>query len=138
MRVVLDSNVIIAAFITQGICHLILELCLSDHHIFLSEDILEEIGKNLRKKAKMQPLLVDAALSFLKKRAEVKSIEITEAHPRLDRQDAKVAALAAAVKADALITGDKDLLSLKEFKSVPIISPRDFWNLLRTQNKDLL
>ncbi len=30
-----------------------------------------------------------------------------------------------------LVTGDKDLLILKEYKTVPIISPRELWNIFR-------
>jgi len=31
-----------------------------------------------------------------------------------------------------IITGDKDLLDLVEYKSVKIITPREFWTLLKT------
>ena len=43
MKIVLNSNVIIAAFATQGICLSLLEHCLYAHNIFFSEDLLKEI-----------------------------------------------------------------------------------------------
>ena len=35
MKVVLDANVIVAAFASRGLCEAILELCLSEHEIIL-------------------------------------------------------------------------------------------------------
>lgn len=31
-------------------------------------------------------------------------------------------------KADVVVTGDKDLLVLKAYKGVPILTPREFWD----------
>lgn len=41
--------------------------------------------------------------------------------------DAWVLASAVAGEADALVTGDKDLLDLAEAAPLPILSPRDCW-----------
>jgi predicted nucleic acid-binding protein len=30
-----------------------------------------------------------------------------------------------------LVSGDKDLLVLKKYKNVPIISPRELWNIFK-------
>ena len=53
MRVVLDSNVIVAAFASRGLCESILELCLDSHEVVLSEGLLAETRKNLSKKIKL-------------------------------------------------------------------------------------
>ena len=42
MKVVLDTNVLIAAFITKGVCSELLEHCLRRHEIIMSEFILDE------------------------------------------------------------------------------------------------
>jgi predicted nucleic acid-binding protein len=39
MRIVLDSNVIVAAFAARGLCESVMEVCLSEHEIFFSEDL---------------------------------------------------------------------------------------------------
>ena len=43
-----------------------------------------------------------------------------------DPNDAKILAAAEAAGAEALITGDRDLLVLKEFQGIPILSPQEF------------
>lgn len=43
MKVLLDTNVIIAAFASRGLSADVLELCLSDHTVITSEHILSEV-----------------------------------------------------------------------------------------------
>jgi predicted nucleic acid-binding protein len=38
--------------------------------------------------------------------------------------------LAVASKADYIVTGDKDLLVLKKYEGIPILSPRLFYDML--------
>lgn len=45
MRVVIDSNVAIAAVAVRGLCEAVLEFCLEHHHLILGEGILREIEK---------------------------------------------------------------------------------------------
>jgi len=44
-----------------------------------------------------------------------------------------VLATALAGKADVIVTGDDDLLVLKRFRGIPIVSPRQFLELLNAQ-----
>ena len=53
MRIVLDANVVVAAFAARGLCESLFELCLGSHEIVLSERLLEEIRRNLAKKVKL-------------------------------------------------------------------------------------
>ena len=43
-----------------------------------------------------------------------------------DANDDKWLSLAASAKADCIVTGDKDLLVLHPFRSIPILSPAEF------------
>lgn len=43
-----------------------------------------------------------------------------------DAKDLHVLRCAVGAKADAIVTGDKDLLVLKEFANIPIVTPRQF------------
>ncbi len=43
MRLVLDSNVIIAVFATRGLCHALFEYCLENHKVIVCEEILAEL-----------------------------------------------------------------------------------------------
>lgn len=44
--------------------------------------------------------------------------------------DVAVLGLAVASEADGIVTGDKDLLDLKEYGSIPILTPRGFWEIV--------
>ena len=49
-----------------------------------------------------------------------------------DADDLPVLGAVLAAKADCLVTGDNDLLVLREFSGCPILSPREYWQRLRT------
>ncbi len=133
MRVVLDSNVIIAAFATRGLCQSLFELCLEHHSILLSDELLEEIRGNLLEKIKLPASKINEIVSFLKNQAAVISPEPLPEKICRDPDDVKVLSLAVTGKADLIVTGDKDLLVLEVVQGIPIVSPRDFWARLRKE-----
>jgi predicted nucleic acid-binding protein len=47
MKVVLDTNVLIAAFIARGACNELFEHCLQHHRIVASPSILTELREHL-------------------------------------------------------------------------------------------
>ena len=53
MRIVLDANVVVAAFAARGLCDSLFEHCLASHEILLSDSLLKEIVGNLAKKVKL-------------------------------------------------------------------------------------
>ncbi|GEM_PF-6380239 len=52
MNLVLDTNVLISAFIGKGFCHSLLEHCLCVHSCITSEFILNEVREKLMEKFK--------------------------------------------------------------------------------------
>lgn len=133
MKVVLDSNVIIASLATRGLCSSLFELCLLDHRIIVSEDLLHEIAKNLSKKIKLPHTAVQENISFLRNHAEVAQGKKLPGQVSRDPDDDAVLALALAAEAACIVTGDDDLLCLKKFHTIPILSPREFWDFLKKQ-----
>jgi len=119
MRIVLDANVIVAAFAARGLCESVMEVCLSEHEIVLSEELLDEILKNLLQKIKLPSAVVDGIGELLREHANMLNpIPIAPGVCR-DPDDVKVLSLALASKADCIVTGDKDLLVLKKFEVHP-------------------
>jgi putative PIN family toxin of toxin-antitoxin system len=131
MRVVLDTNVLIAAFAAQGLCHLVFELCLDRHRIVLSEHILKEVADNLDKKLRLPAKIISDIISTLRENSLVQEAEPLKEKVCRDPADDGILALAQQFLADYIITGDEDLLVLQEYASVPIVSPRRFWEILR-------
>jgi uncharacterized protein len=131
MRIVLDSNVIVAAFAARGLCESVMEVCLSEHEIVLSEDLLDEIQKNLLRKLKLPSAVVDSIGELLREHASILNPSPVSPVACRDPDDIKVLSLALASKANYIVTGDKDLLVLKKFEGIPILSPRSFSDVLR-------
>ena len=127
MRVILDANVVIAAAASRGLCEAILELCLEHHHLILCEGILEEIEEKLRIKIKVSPPVIAEYLKVLRNNAQILDPEKVERTFCRDPDDLMILGLVAPGNADAIITGDKDLLVIKEYKKARIMTPRNFW-----------
>ena len=53
MKIVLDTNVFVAAFATHGVCEAIMELCLDQHELGVCLELLSEVKRNLVKKLKI-------------------------------------------------------------------------------------
>lgn len=130
MRAVLDTNVIIAAFASRGLCAELFEVCLIDHTIVISEHILSEVQKKLIEKIHLPQSTVQNIIDYLRNIAEIFKPENIESVCR-DKDDNKIIGTALAGSAKFIITGDSDLLSLKKYKGVRIITPREYWSLLR-------
>ena len=132
MNIVIDSNVYISAFATHGICHLLLENCIVNHRIFISEFIIREVKEKLTRKIKLPVDTVNEIIDYLRCQAVLAiPLEKVSGISR-DPDDDNIIALAVTVKADYVVSGDKDLLDLKDYRSIPIVSPKNFSEILRS------
>ena len=135
MKIVLDANVIIAAFAARGLCESIMEVCLSDHDIALCDDLLDEILRNLLDKIKIPPAIVDSIGALLREHSIILIPIPLSSDICRDLDDIKILGLAVASNADYIVTGDKDLLILKSFQGIPIVNPRSFSDILHSGEK---
>lgn len=133
MRVILDSNVFIAAVASRGLCEAVVELCLERHTLVAGEGILDEVGVKLRTKIKVPSRVVAEYLKFLRQNVELISPEKLDPKTCRDPNDLMVLGLVAPGDAQAIVTGDKDLLVIEVFKGVPIMTPRAFWEFSQSE-----
>lgn len=131
MRVVLDTNVIIAAFAARGLCAEVFEICLSDHTVVISEHILSETYEKLVKKIRLPENTAKSIIEYLRDTAEVVEPESIDEAVCRDKDDIKIIGAALKGKARFIITGDDDLLVLKSYKGIRMVTPREFWGVLR-------
>jgi putative PIN family toxin of toxin-antitoxin system len=127
MRLVLDTNVLIAAFISHGSCSELLEHCALNHQIVLSEFILDELKEKLTGKFRFTPREAAAAAHLLKSRSVVVSTAPLASPICRDSDDDNIIATAIAGQCVCIITGDKDLLDLGEPYGIQVLSPGSFW-----------
>ena len=126
MNLVLDTNVLIAAFIAKGFCHTLVEQCLRVHFSITSEFILDEFREKLTKKFKYSNEDAAAAETLLRSKMQVVCPIPLESKVCRDSDDNMVLATALTGNAVCIITGDKDLLILKKFGEIDILSPSEF------------
>ncbi|MEX2527855.1 MAG: putative toxin-antitoxin system toxin component, PIN family [Gemmatimonadota bacterium] len=127
MRLVFDTNVLIAAFLSRGHCHELLEHAARNHDLLTSEFILREFQEKLVGKLRVEARLVDAAVELQRSRMGSVEPEPLAGPVARDPDDDWILATAAAAEADCLITGDSDLLDLGDYAGIPILSPGSFW-----------
>jgi putative PIN family toxin of toxin-antitoxin system len=129
VRVVLDANVVIAAVISEGLCRDLVRVRVLPHTLVTSEPLLRELRTTLRDKFREDP--DELPLLFqLNEEAEIVTPPRLDERVCRDKDDDVVLATAVAGKADVIVTGDDDLLVLKAFRGIRILSPRKFLELL--------
>jgi len=126
VRIVLDTNVLIAALIARGTCSELLEHCVLRHELITSDFILNELREKLVEKFKYPDTLANEAITVLRSRMKVITPSPLEIPVCRDADDDNILAAAVDANCDCIVTGDKDLLVLNPYQTVAILSPRTF------------
>lgn len=129
MRLVIDTNVIIAAFISHGVCNELLEHCVLNHDVVLSRFILDELKDKLTNKFKFTTRDAAAVVNLLESRCSIVTTQSLPSPVSRDPDDDNIIATALSGTCSCIITGDKDLLDLKKTGDVLIVSPSQFWQI---------
>lgn len=125
MKVVVDTNVIIAGLVAEGVCRDIVKRRLPACDLFTSRGLLDELAEKLRNKFGLHPEELPLLTIYEAEATVLKPSRLPKPVCR-DVDDDEVLATALAAKAEIILTGDKDLLVLKEFLGIKILSPRQF------------
>jgi putative PIN family toxin of toxin-antitoxin system len=133
VRVFLDTNVLVSAFASRGLCAEVLELVLLDHDLVAGRNALREIDRVLREEIRAPAARSAEIVEFVANEA-IETVEhALPVMANVDGEDALVLGEALAGRAQWFITGDAALLRLDRIDSPGILSPRQFWELLREQ-----
>lgn len=124
MKIVFDTNVLFAAFVAHGVCAGLYEECLLHGRIVVSRFILEELHERLLAKAKLSQSEAEEVIDAVRADAEMVEAQPLAAPVCRDEDDDWILATAIAARADAIVTGDKDLLVLKPHEGILILTPR--------------
>jgi len=128
VRAVFDTNVLVAAFAAEGICSKILTRGRKKQfHLIACPIILQEFDRVLIKKFSATRNEAQSALKIVSEAMHSIVLPSQSEHGVCrDPDDDAILACALEARADYLVTGDMDLLELKIFKGVQIVTPRDF------------
>lgn len=126
MRVVLDTNVFFSGFKSDGKPKIVVEAAFErTFTLLLSDEILDELEDVWSRKSGWHPSLIAATLRHLARLAEMVApgIVVTECR---DPDDNRVLEAAVAGAADCIVSGDKHLLRMKEFRGIEILTVSNF------------
>jgi putative PIN family toxin of toxin-antitoxin system len=133
VRVVADTNVLVSGLIWPGPPAAFLDAALRRvFHLLTSEELLAELEEVLSR-SHLEPRLRARGRSVAEVMASqrvlatlVQPADFQPPTKLRDWKDLPVLQCAVGGQAQAIVTGDKDLLTLKEFKGVLIVTPRIF------------
>ena len=122
MRVVFDTNVLVSAFATEGICSVLLKRArLKEFELFMCLVIIEEVKNLLEQKFKVERGTIEDVVELTKEASlSTDTTEKIEGVCR-DKDDDLILSCTLSAKAKFLVSGDRDLLEIKEYKGVKII-----------------
>lgn len=132
MKIVLDTNIYIAAGLHEGFSAYIVEVITEspEFTIIISEEILIELDQKLKNKFNWLQEDIDRYTKGLTKIGKLIKIGEKVNVVKRDPDDNKILECALAGKADLIVTIDQDLIKLKQFRGIGIIHPKTFsWML---------
>ncbi|HEV8256373.1 MAG TPA: putative toxin-antitoxin system toxin component, PIN family [Casimicrobiaceae bacterium] len=133
MRIFLDTNVLVSAFASRGLCADLLELILVEHELVVGTQVLAELRRTLRQKIKLPAARCDEIDEFLREYGGIVAESVPPVIAAVDDDDARVLGQAIAGAADVFVTGDAAIQRLAKVERMRILSPRAFWNSLRSR-----
>lgn len=136
MRVVLDTNTVISGFLWGSYPRQILDLVRNQQiEIYTSSPLIEELLDVLSRPKFAQRLLAviqetpEALVNNYINLVQIVEIHIVEKIIINDPDDDQVLACAVSSSADYIISGDQDLLTLKLYQNIPIVTAREFMTI---------
>ncbi len=136
MKVVLDTNVLISSLIKTGKPRVLLYRLVKDKQLILSKAIIEEFLEITEDPKAVRYVSEQDVTLFLNalKRSEIVQVishfkVITE-----DPDDDIIIRTAYDSKTDYIVSGDKHLLALKDFKGIRILTVDEMLNVLNNEH----
>lgn len=139
MRIVLDTNVYIAAALYEGLAKDVLDFIFETNLITLlvSKEILRELHNKLAVKFHWSEKRINSYLEDIAIMAETVSPTEQLFIISRDPKDNKILECALAGNANLIVTLDQDLIKLKNFRGIGIVHPRTLaWTFPQYFRKD--
>lgn len=129
MKILFDTNVLVSAFMTGGSCYDIIDHSVHEHDLYYTAFVMDEFRRVFKDNFRFSKPLIEEFISFINRFFIKGDTSDTVENVCKDPNDNQVLADAVINDIDAIVTGDKDLLDLKNYKGIKIISPKEYWIL---------
>ena len=125
MRVVFDTNILIANALKDGFTREIFKLAITGTlDLLTSEPIISELDEKLRTKFSWEEPRINQYIDAVREIAQIIKAREKIDVIRNDPDDNKILECAVAGRADLIVSADSDLLKLKTFQGIGIIHPK--------------
>lgn len=132
VRVVVDTNVLVSALVGHGKPRRLVLKLLGKHTVILSREMLAELADVLaRDRFMIKDSQLERYLSGLVRKSEIVTISTRFKMISEDPDDDTVLNTAYSGKANYIVTGDRHLLALREFKGIEIVKVTHMLEILR-------
>jgi uncharacterized protein len=127
VRVVLDTNVLVSAFLTKGKSRSLVLRLIEAHEVILSSQMLAELTDVLsREKFHVANTQIDRFISIIVRKATVVSIHSNAKIVLDDPDDDVVLNTALSGKAQYIVSGDRHLLKIARYENIQVLSVNEF------------
>ena len=133
MKVFLDTNVLVSAFATRGLSAEVFELIVLEHELITGGTVLTELKRVLRGKFKLPATRCAEIAEFVASESARVVRNAAPADCKADPDDRRILGEAIAGKVEVFVTGDAALVALGSVSSIAILTPRQFWERLRSR-----
>jgi putative PIN family toxin of toxin-antitoxin system len=133
VRVFLDTNILVSAAATRGLCADVVREVLASHDLLTSAQVLAELRRVLRTKFGVDQDLIDEFIWLMQQDTVLASPGHLPSVDIQDQDDLPILSAAISAGADVFVTGDKEILDLGRIEKLAILSPRQFWEKLKAQ-----
>jgi putative PIN family toxin of toxin-antitoxin system len=132
LRVVLDTNVYISAFLhpERPIFRLVQQAARRQYHLLMSPAIVGEVGRVMRDELRWEEDVRIRHLKILTRAGEIIVPNITLRVIPEDPDDDRILECAVEGEANLIVSGDRHLRRLRVYQGIPIVQPTDFLRTL--------
>lgn len=122
---VFDTNVLFAAQCAKGVCAQLYEEALREEPPITSKFILDELQEKLV--SKLHLTSEDAVATRKELETECRQVSVKPLSERIcrDPDDDMILATAVCAGAEMIVSGDKDLLEIKTYAGIRIVTPAE-------------
>lgn len=132
-KAVLDTNIVVSSALGGALVLILDKWDDGKFTVIVTSEILGEYFEVLnRPKFRLKQETIDRITRYLYQFSEFVVPEERIQFVKTDPKDDKFLEAAIAGKVDFIVSGDSHLLDLKEFRSIPIVSGREFINWLES------
>lgn len=132
MKIVIDSNIFISSFFWGGYPREVFERVINGFdELFITDEIIKEIMSVMSSsKFQADEVEINNYIKIIEKYSKkIVSKDVSKSISR-DESDDKILQCGLDGNVDFIITGDKDLLVLKEYETIKIIKPKEYLDIV--------